>query len=191
MLIQSNLCLFTKLPKHDNIYLTFRVPLKHCPANMKSKALTYFHTLKGGYDFLAVQIQLVFKAGLTVTSYFASSNINEVITTILNSLFFFTKRFCTHKNHKKQKKHKKHKKHKKTQRTQKAQDARKNDKNANKRITDFFPLDVFYAHKNIAFFVVVRLYAFLCLIKLYNFNLIYKPPHSLIVSTHILTKRRM
>ena len=89
MLIQSNLFLFTKLPKHDNIYLTFRVPLKHCPANMKSKALTYFHTLKGGYDFLAVQIQLVFKAGLTVTSYFSSSNVNEVITTILNSLFFF------------------------------------------------------------------------------------------------------
>ena len=89
MLIQSNLFLFTKLPKHDNIYLTFRVPLRHCPANMKSKVLTYFHTLKGSYDFLAVQIQLVFKAGLTVTSYFSSSNVNEVITTILNSLFFF------------------------------------------------------------------------------------------------------
>ena len=89
MLIQSNLSLFTKLPKHDNIYLTFRVPLRHCPANMKSKVLTYFHTLKGSYDFLAVQIQLVFKAGLTVTSYFSSSNVNEVITTILNSLFFF------------------------------------------------------------------------------------------------------
>ena len=104
MLIQSNLSLFTKLPKHDNIYLTFRVPLRHCPANMKSKVLTYFHTLKGSYDFLAVQIQLVFKAGLTVTSYFSSSNVNEVITTILNSsFFFFTKRFCTHKKHKKQK----------------------------------------------------------------------------------------
>ena len=107
MLIQSNLSLFTKLPKHDNIYLTFRVPLRHCPANMKSKVLTYFHTLKGSYDFLAVQIQLVFKAGLTVTSYFSSSNVNEVITTILNSLFFFfTKRFCTHKKHKKHKKQK-------------------------------------------------------------------------------------
>ena len=104
MLIQSNLSLFTKLPKHDNIYLTFRVPLRHCPANMKSKVLTYFHTLKGSYDFLAVQIQLVFKAGLTVTSYFSSSNVNEVITTILNSsFFFFTKRFFTHKKQKKQK----------------------------------------------------------------------------------------
>ena len=122
MLIQSNLCLFTKLPKHDNIYLTFRVPLKHCPANMKSKALTYFHTLKDGYDFLAVQIQLVFKAGLTVISYFASSNINEVITTILNSLFFFlrkdfartktTKSRKSTKNTKSTKKHKEHKKHK-------------------------------------------------------------------------------
>ena len=30
-----------------------------------------------------------------------SSNINEVITAVLN--FFFTKRFCTHKKHKKQK----------------------------------------------------------------------------------------
>ena len=185
MLIQSNLCLFTKLPKHDNVYLTFRVPLKHCPANMKSKALTYFHTLKDGYDFLAVQIQLVFKAGLTVISYFASSNINEVITTILNSLSFFYEKILHAQ------KPQKSEKAQKTQRTQKAQDARKNDKNANKRITDFFPLDIFYAHKNIAFFVVVRLYAFLCLIKLYNFNLIYKPPHSLIVSTHILTKRRM
>ena len=28
------------------------------------------------------------------------------------------------------------------------------------------PLDVFYAHKNTAFFVFVRLYAFLLLIKL-------------------------
>ena len=188
MLIQSNLCLFTKLPKHDNIYLTFRVPLKHCPANMKSKALTYFHTLEGGYDFLAVQIQLVFKARLTVTSYFASSNINEVITTILNSLFFFYEKIL---HAQKPQKAEKAQKAQKTQKTQKAQGARKNHKNANKRITDFFPLDVFYAHKNIAFFVVVRLYAFLCLIKLYNFNLIYKPPHSLIVSTHILTKRRM
>ena len=185
MLIQSNLSLFTKLPKHDNIYLTFRVPLRHCPANMKSKVLTYFHTLKGSYDFLAVQIQLVFKAGLTVISYFASSNINEVITTILNSLSFFYEKILHAQ------KPQKSEKAQKTQRTQKAQDARKNDKNANKRITDFFPLDIFYAHKNVAFFVVVRLYAFLCLIKLYNFNLIYKPPHSLIVSTHILTKRRM
>ena len=30
----------------------------------------------------------------------------------------------------------------------------------------FFPLDVFYAHENAAFFVFVCLYAFLCLIKL-------------------------
>ena len=183
MLIQSNLSLFTKLPKHDNIYLTFRVPLRHCPANMKSKVLTYFHTLKGSYDFLAVQIQLVFKAGLTVTSYFSSSNVNEAITTILNSLFFFFYKKILHAQ--------KAQKAQKTQKTQKAKDARKKHKNANKQISDFFPLDVFYAHKNTAFFVLLRLYAFLCLIKLCNFNLIYEPSHSLIVSTHILTKRRM
>ena len=54
----------------------------------------------------------------------------------------------------------------KVQKAQKAQDARQKHKNANKRISDFFPLDVFYAHKNTAFFVFVRLYAFLCLIKM-------------------------
>ena len=79
----------------------------------------------------------------------------------------------------------------KAQKTQKAQDARQKHKNANKRVSDFFPLDVFYVHKNTAFFVFVRLYAFLCLIMVYNFNLIYESSHSLIVSTHILTKRRM
>ena len=62
-----------------------------------------------------------------------NSNINEVIRTVLNFVyFFFTKRFCTHKKHqkapkstKKNKKHKKHQKHK---------DATKQKhKNANKR----------------------------------------------------------
>ena len=67
----------------------------------------------------------------------------------------------------------------------------KKHKNANKRISGFFPLDVFYAHKNDAFFVFVCLYAFLCLTRMYDFNLIYKSSYSLIVSTHILTKRRM
>ena len=42
-----------------------------------------------------------------------SSNINEVITAALNFLlFFFTKRFSTHKTHKERKKHQKHEKHK-------------------------------------------------------------------------------
>ena len=44
-----------------------------------------------------------------------SSNINEVIRAVLNFFFFFTKRFCEHKKH----------------------------KNANKRISDFFPLRCF------------------------------------------------
>ena len=56
----------------------------------------------------------------------------------------------------------------KVQKAQKAQDARQKHKNANKRISVFFPLDAFYAHKNIFFFVFVfvYLYAFLCLIKM-------------------------
>ena len=78
-----------------------------------------------------------------------SSNINEVIKVVLNPLLFFTKRFRTHK------KHKKHKKHK---------DATKqNHKNVNKRINDFFPLDVSYEHKTLPFlfgFAYVRFCAF-------------------------------
>ena len=31
----------------------------------------------------------------------SSSNVNEVISAVLNSLFFFTKRFCTHQKHQK------------------------------------------------------------------------------------------
>ena len=44
-----------------------------------------------------------------------SSNINEGIRGILNLfiVFFFTRRFYTHKKHKKNKNHKKHKKHNK------------------------------------------------------------------------------
>ena len=42
-----------------------------------------------------------------------SSNVNEVIRAVLNSLFFFTKIFRTHQKHKKHQKHQKHKKHKK------------------------------------------------------------------------------
>ena len=33
---------------------------------------------------------------------------NEVIRAVLNSLFSFTKRFCTHQNHQKHQKHQKH-----------------------------------------------------------------------------------
>ena len=57
-----------------------------------------------------------------------------------------------------QQNHQKHQKHK---------DATKQKhKNANKRISDFFLLlDVFYAHKY-AFFILVRLCLFLCLIKM-------------------------
>ena len=46
-----------------------------------------------------------------------SSNINEVIRAVLNFLFFFTKRFCSHQKHQKRQDHKKDKKHKKHQKT--------------------------------------------------------------------------
>ena len=62
-----------------------------------------------------------------------NSNVNEVIRAVLNFLFFFfTKRFHTHQMHKKDQKHQKYK------------DATKQKhKNANKRISDFFPLRSF------------------------------------------------
>ena len=52
----------------------------------------------------------------------ASSNINEVIRAVLNSLFFFTKRFRTHK---------KHEKHQKAPKAQKAQ--KRNQEKTQKR----------------------------------------------------------
>ena len=58
-----------------------------------------------------------------------SSNVNEIIRVVLNSSFFFTKRFYTHQKH---------------QKHQKRKDATKQKhKNANKRISDFFPLRCF------------------------------------------------
>ena len=57
-----------------------------------------------------------------------SSNVNEVIRVVLNSFIFFTNWFCTHKKH------------------QKHKDATKQKhKNANKRISNVFPLIYFYA----------------------------------------------
>ena len=38
-----------------------------------------------------------------------SSNVNEIIRVVLNSLFFFTKRFYTHQKHQKHERHKRHK----------------------------------------------------------------------------------
>ena len=49
---------------------------------------------------------------------------------VLNFLFFFTKRFCTHQKHQKRQEHKKDKKHKKHQKTQKYNRAKA--QNANK-----------------------------------------------------------
>ena len=60
-----------------------------------------------------------------------SSNINEVIRAVLNSLFLFTKRFCRHKEHQKaQKAQKKHQKAQKCNQT-KAQNANKRTKTEN------------------------------------------------------------
>ena len=62
-----------------------------------------------------------------------SSNINEVIRAVLNSLYFFTKGFRTHrkhqKHHQKHKKHQEHKKHKNaTKQKYKTLQANKNKK---------------------------------------------------------------
>ena len=61
-----------------------------------------------------------------------SSNINEVIRTVLNSLIFFTKRFSTHQKH--QKAPKSTKKHQKASKNKKAQKHNQTKaQNANKR----------------------------------------------------------
>ena len=98
-----------------------------------------------------------------------SSNVNEVIRAVLNSFIFFTNWFCTHKKN------------------QKHKDATKQKhKNANKRISIFFPLDVFYAHKTQPFLfwlAYVRFCAFFCVW--------HESSHLPFVSTYILTKRKI
>ena len=66
-----------------------------------------------------------------------SSNVNEVTRAVLNSLFFFTKRFRTHQ------KHQKHQKPQKHQKRKRHKDAQAKAQNANKRISDFFSLRCF------------------------------------------------
>ena len=69
--------------------------------------------------------------------------------------------------------HKKHKKHKNAkQATFFFLDvfyANKRHKNANKRINDFLPLTCFLSAFKKAFFVFVRLYAFLCFLRVWNY----------------------
>ena len=67
------------------------------------------------------------------------------ITKRIQATFLFLDVFYVHKKHKKYKKHKKCKKRKKAQ---------------NVKHGAFFLLDAFNAHKNAAFFVSIRLYAF-------------------------------
>ena len=74
-----------------------------------------------------------------------SSNINGVIRAVLKPIFFFTKKFRTHKKHKK---HQKHQKHQKAQRRNQAK-----AQNANKGISGYFPLRCFLG----AFFIFIRL----------------------------------
>ena len=75
--------------------------------------------------------------------YVCSSNVNEVIKTISNLFIFF---------------------YEKDLHTQKAQKAQK-AKIAPKRLSS--PLDVFYAHKNAAFFIFCLLVCVLCLRNLF------------------------
>ena len=71
-------------------------------------------------------------------SKYTSSNINEVIKAVLNSLFFLRKDFAHTKSTKSTKRHKY---------------TRAKAQNANKRISDYFPLRCFLG----AFFIFVRL----------------------------------
>ena len=94
--------------------------------------------------------------GCDTSNRSVSSSVNEVIRAVLNLLFFLRKDLTRTKSTKAPK----------APKAQKGQKSTKKHKNANKRISNFFPLRCFYAHKNTAFFVFVRLYVFLCLIKL-------------------------
>ena len=78
-----------------------------------------------------------------------SSNVNEVIRPVLNSLFFFTKRFCTHQKHKKHQKHQKYQKHK---------DATKQKLKSYKRTNIKYALKKNIRRKK----SLIRLVAFLC-----------------------------
>ena len=73
-----------------------------------------------------------------------SSNIDEVIKAVLNSIFFLRKDFAHTKSTKSTKNSKSTKRHK---------DTRAVAQNANKRISDYFPLRCFLGE----FFVFVRL----------------------------------
>ena len=82
-----------------------------------------------------------------------NSNINEVIRAVLNFFFFFYEKISHArtkgaKSTKSTKKHQKHQKHQKAQRRNQAK-----AQNANKRISDYFPLRCFLG----AFFIFVRL----------------------------------
>ena len=60
-----------------------------------------------------------------------SSNVSEVIRAVLNFLIFLRKDFARTKS---------------TKRTKNTKSTKTIDQNANMRISDFFPLDAFYAH---------------------------------------------
>ena len=84
-----------------------------------------------------------------------SSNVNEVTRAVLNSSLSFTKRFHMHQWHKRHKTYKDatKQKYKKTQ-------------NANKQISDFFPLDIFYAH--LLFLFACKRFVLFVLVKFLN-----------------------
>ena len=85
---------------------------------------------------------------------------------VSKQFYFLNKKLHTHKKPKKQTSdfhldifymHEKHKKHKKRKKVQKSTKAQKAQKAQNAKQATFFLLDVFCAHKNVAFFVFVRL----------------------------------
>ena len=136
------------LLKHCYIYKT-EVVIKMCFA--KELFLVFVVNHEKFLVVLAYCLRNLFEVVLH------NSNVNEVIRAVSNLFIFFTERFYRHENqkdatkqkqkkHKKHKdatrqKHKKHKKHKDT--TRQKYKKHKKHKNANKRISDFSPLDVF------------------------------------------------
>ena len=87
-----------------------------------------------------------------------SSDINEAIRAVLNFLFFFTKRFCTHQKAPKAPKALKALKGIKT--------PRKKHKNANKRRSDYFPLRCFLGA--FLFLFACKLFVLFVLVKFLN-----------------------
>ena len=102
--------------------------------------LIFFHVIFFFFNFILLHFLFIYLFFKSILFYFIffSSNVDEVIKTILNFFVFYEKILHTRKSIKSIK----------ITKTQISEQA------------TFLPLDAFYAHKNAAFFVFVCLYAF-------------------------------